>query len=126
MPAYRDTVIRLIKERTGEALMNGSIDDAAIITQECLSNATNTVRILSNKLNPDCYARESVRNAATCFLADPDHRLHILIEASLWDERNNFEWGKHPFLRDLKVFANGNNDEDRRLSVRLVPKAQAE
>jgi hypothetical protein len=123
--SYRDKVVRLITARTGEALMNGSIDDATIITQEAFNYAGSTVRILSNRLSPDCYARESVRNAAKFFLADPDHKLRILIESPLWDVNNNFEWHNHPLLQDIKEFAKG-DDEARRLAVRLVPKAQAQ
>lgn len=123
---YRDKVVRLINERKGEPLMNGSIDDAAIITQEALSHAKDTVRILSHQLNPDCYAREAVRNAAKYFLADPDHKLRILIEASLWDVNSNFEWSKHPLIKDLLEFATGEDPNTRRLAIRLVPKAWVE
>jgi hypothetical protein len=126
MSEYKDTVVRLIRERTGEPLLNGTIDDAAVITQEAFNHATKDVRILSNRLNADCYARESVRNAARTFLATPDHKLRILIESSLWDESNKFEWEKHPFIADLKEHLHGHDGTSGRLEVRLVPKSWAQ
>jgi hypothetical protein len=114
---YRDRVARLIRERTGEALLNGTLDHAAAITQEAFASAEQQVRILSNRLSPDCYAREGVRNAAKFFLADTNHKLRILVESSLWDSGSNFNWSQHPLISDLLPFA-----ASGRLEMKAVPR----
>jgi hypothetical protein len=113
---YREKVREAILRRDGVPLLNGDVDHASIVVQEVLSNAKNRVRILSHRLDPDCYAKEAVRNAAAFFLADPDHSLEVLIEAYLWDDNNNFQWDKHPLISDLKKCDN------KQVQVRLVPK----
>lgn len=118
---YRDRVARLIRERTGEPLLNGSLDHAAAITQEAFASAEDQIRILSNRLSPDCYAREGVRNAAKFFLADGNHRLRILVESALWDTGSNFNWSQHPLIADLLPFV-----ESKRLQMKAVPREWAD
>ena len=120
---YREQVRDAIARRTGEALLNGSIDHAAVIVQETFSSAKKSIRLLSSKLDAECYGRLSVRNAAQVFLADPDHSAEILVESSLSDDNDNFEWAKHPFLSDLAPFG---SDGLKRLQVRTVPKEWVE
>lgn len=123
MVSYREQVRDAIARRTGEALLNGSVDHAAVIVQETFGNAKNCMRILSSKLDAECYGRESVRNAARVFLADPEHRARFLVESPLWDEGENFEWEWHPFISDIRSFANLKTTKgDMRFEFRAVPK----
>src|SRR5689334_15963734 len=113
---YRETVRAAIRARTGTPILNGSFEHTGIITQEMIGHAEHNIRILTNRLDTDCYGREAVRNAARSFLADPDHRMEILIETGLWDN-GNYQWRQHPFFRDLLEFAVGENP---RLTARAV------
>ncbi|MGA3305348.1 MAG: hypothetical protein ABSC26_04990 [Stellaceae bacterium] len=119
---YRDEVREAILLRDGEALINGSIEHAGIITQEALINAQDSVRILSYRLDPDCYADEAVLNAADYFLANPSHHLKILIEAGLWND-GNYDWTRHPLIHKLHQSLTQQNPN---FEIRLVPKALAE
>lgn len=118
---YRERVRSLIARRTGEPITNGSHDHAAILTEEAFNSARSEVRLLCTRLDPNCFGRTEVRNAARFFLADPDHKARILLEAAIWDEHNNFEWQNHPFLKDLQDFAIEREDCPARLELRLVP-----
>src|SRR4051794_303128 len=98
---YRDEVREAIRNRDGSAVFNGSVEHASIIAQEAFTHAKDSVRILTFKLDPDCYAQEPVLNAAQFFLADPSHKLQILIETELWDQKKQYKWAEHPLLKGL-------------------------
>jgi hypothetical protein len=112
---YHDRVRTAIRERTGKPILNGNLDHAAIIVQEAFSNAQASIRLLSSRLDPACYAQRGVVEAAKVFLADKDHKAEILLESEMWDPKNNFQWGKHPMLAELRDFWD-------RIEIRLVPK----
>jgi hypothetical protein len=114
MQEYHEEVREAILRRNGKPILNGTIDHAAVIVQESFNNAKNRVRILSSRLDPSCYAKNSVADAAKTFLADPDHKAEILVEPSLWDADDNFEWGKHPLVAAL-------SDYKDRFEIRIVP-----
>lgn len=119
LPEYHQKVRDAILQRTGEPLLNGTVEHATFITQEAFSSAQSKIQILSSRLDVACYAQPNVINAAKAFLADPDHELKILIEAELWDSNKNFDWSKHPLVAALKDYWAG-------LKIRLVPKESTE
>lgn len=125
---YRQLVSRVIRERTGTPIVNGSADHAAVIIQECFNNARGHIRLLSNRLDPDCYADDAVRNSVQAFLAHPAHRLDILVESGQWDPNNEYQWELHPFVRTILPFATRNQGDNRPPQVRLniVPAALSE
>lgn len=122
---YRDLVRAAMARRSGETILNSSINHAAVITLEAFSCASKSINILTHKLDASCYA-DAVRAAAGAFLADPDHHCKILIEAPLWDADGNFEWEKHPFIVSLSQFTKSDGDKPARLEIRLVPKEWAQ
>lgn len=122
---YRDLVRAAMVRRTGETILNSSINHAAVITQEAFSCAAKSISILTHKLDASCYA-DGVRAAASAFLADPDHHCKILIEAPLWDPEGNFEWDKHPFIAHLSEHTKAKLDRSPRLEVRIVPRDTTE
>lgn len=119
---YRERVRALIEARDGTPILNGSHEHAAVLTQEAFSHASTEIRILCTRLDPDCYGREDVRNAARFFLADRDHKARVLIEEALWNPEENFEWYQHPFVRDLAAFASSHDGSEPRLQMKRVPK----
>lgn len=124
LDVYREQVREAILRRNGAPLLNSTVDHAAVIVQESFCNAQHSIKLLSYRLDPDCYARASVINDAKFFLADPNHKAEILVESSLWDSDNNYRWNNHPFIEPLKEFIFPN--EDRGVKIRSVPKEWAE
>jgi hypothetical protein len=122
---YRELVSRVIRERTGVPIVNGSADHASVIVQECFNNANDHIRLLSNRLDPDCYASEGVRNSVKMFLAHPAHRLEILVEGAMWDPEGRFAWEKHPFVETLVPFAQNDhgNNQPPQVQLKIVPEA---
>lgn len=120
---YQEVVRSAILNRTGSPLLNGSVDHAAMITQEAFNNAKTSVRILSHKLHPDCYGKAGVLNAVKYFLADESHKVDILVESSLWDPANTFPWESHPLLGEI---AASNRDMSGQVRVSRVPLKWAE
>lgn len=116
---YCEQVKDAILKRSGAVILNSSIDHAAIIAQEMFNNAKESVRLLTHKLDPDCYARTSVQNSITSFLASPDHRLQILVESGLWDPENRYDWNKHPLLKHF--ISSSGTDYSQQLEIRRVP-----
>lgn len=113
---YRERVREAISLRNGVPILNGSINHAGIIVAEAFLAAHHKVCLLSHRLDQGCYD-ESVRNAAAYFLADPDHKARILIESSIDDENNNYQWNKHPFIKAFEDYLK----EGDRLEIRIVP-----
>jgi len=120
---YQEVVRAAILNRTGSPLLNGSVDHAAMITQEAFNNAKQSIRILSHKLDPDCYGKPGLLNAAKYFLADESHTVDILIESSLWDPANEFPWETHPFL---EAISHSKRNLSKQVKIRRVPLKWAE
>jgi hypothetical protein len=119
LETYREQVRLAIARRDGKPLLNGSSDHAAIIIQEAFRSAKQTVRVLTSKLSPECYAVPEVCTSAKNFFLDNDHRAQILIEAP----KEKIDWKNHPFITELYQFM---VEPDRRLEIRLVPKSVSE
>lgn len=80
MNNYRAQIDRAIYEATGDVVMNGSTDHAAVIIERIFANATNSVRILSRRLDPRVFGTNEVLEQARVFTADPDRKISILVE----------------------------------------------
>jgi hypothetical protein len=113
LEAYRERVRHQIMRRTGEPILNGSVDHAAILCQEIFLAGENEILILSNRLDEACFGREGVRNAAKILLGDPDKRMRVLVEWDLWDPNQNFDWSEHPFVESLLHFWSPDTDVPR-------------
>lgn len=107
MEAYRDRVEKLARQRKGEPIYNGSYDHAAIIVENMFAHARDRMSILSGGLNARVYGPKEVIEQAKLFLADPRHKLQILVEDP------KVLTTEHPFLE--KFWDNEN------VEVRVVP-----
>ena len=91
---YRQEIKRLIAERNGEAIYNGSADHAAVIVEGLFSAARQKVRLLTGDLNARVYGVRGVVDRASQFLGHSDHQLEVLVE----------EWNaspSHPLLEEI-------------------------
>jgi hypothetical protein len=91
---YREEVKRLVAERNGEAIYNGSADHAAVIVENLFIAAKEKVRLLTGDLNARVYGTRGVVERAQQFLGHSDHQLDVLVE----------EWTvsrSHPLLEGI-------------------------
>jgi hypothetical protein len=86
---YREKVDRLIRSRTGEPILNGSIDHAAILVERMFAHANIRMWILSEGLNARVYGRNTNIEQAKLFLSNPQHEVRVLIETSSEELRDN-------------------------------------
>jgi len=98
---YRDVIHAAIKQRTGSILLASTTDHISSLLCEVFVAANLRIRILTERLPPEIFARASVCDAAQFYLADPQHHLDVLVEADLWDPGRNFLWKAHPFFQRL-------------------------
>lgn len=54
LDAYRDQVQCIAADRSGGAIVNGSLNSAAIVVEALFSIARENVTILTGKLSPEC------------------------------------------------------------------------
>lgn len=89
---YKVKVLKSIAVRDGKAIYNGSVEHAAVLTECAFLTATNTISILTNKLDKEAYGRPEVISAAASFLDNSEHKLKVLIESpeSMSDSENDF------------------------------------
>lgn len=107
---YRDKIDRLISEATGEVILNGSHDHAAVVIEKMFDRAKSTVRILTRKFDPRIYCVSQTVEAAKRMLGDRSRSIHILIEELAATNQHD-----NPYFCDL---ANYNN-----LVLKEVPEA---
>lgn len=105
--AYRAKIDRLIREMSGEVVLNGSHGHAAIILERMFANAKEKVRILSRTLDPRIYGTPETVAHADLFLGLPNREARVLIEEPAGLDSD------HPFLGRLRRHKN--------LQVRVVP-----
>ena len=91
---YREEVERLVAERSGEAIYNGSADHAAVIVENVFIAARNKVRLLTGDLNARVYGARNVVTRAQQFLGHTDHELEVLVEE--WNANRS-----HPLLEEI-------------------------
>ncbi len=101
LQTYRARVDRMIRERTGKPIFNGSLDHAAIIIERMFAHAKHEMRILTHNLHPRAYAPDETLEQAGLFLAESDKTLQILLESV-----DPIELRIHPFLRRFGRFPN--------------------
>lgn len=113
--SYHEQVREAIARRSGEPLLNSTLDHASLIVQEALSAGDDHVHILSSRLDTSCYAKPGLIAAAKAFLAGKNHHLRILVEAQ------DFEWVEHPLINELRD--QKGDAEHGGLWLRVVPTA---
>ena len=77
---YRERVRSAAEAKTGEPVYNGSLAHAAVLAETMFGYAQNEILILSGELNPRVYGRADVVEQARLFLADPEHKVRVLVE----------------------------------------------
>lgn len=80
MNSYRAKVKNAASLKNGEPIFNESISHAAILVEELVGSANEQVKILTGELNPRVFASEDVMEQFRLFLADPEHKVRILVE----------------------------------------------
>jgi hypothetical protein len=76
---YRNLVRQAIRNADGKPVFNGSCEHASILMSEMFTAADKQMRILSEKLLPECYNSDAVRSAFTDFL-DRGGNVRIVVE----------------------------------------------
>ena len=90
---YRQQIDRLIWEKTGEIVLNGSHDHAAVIIERMLANAKADVAIMARRFDRRIYGTPETIKQANLYLEDPERRLEILVE-----EGDAATLSAHPFV----------------------------
>ncbi|MER9216018.1 hypothetical protein NKI54_28905 [Mesorhizobium sp. M0663] len=110
MNAYRARLRLAAALRDGKPIYNGSQDHASAIVEAMFEHANESVSILSGKLNPRVYGQSEVIEQASLFLAEPDHKLRVLVE-----DGSESSIQDHPFFEKFIAYKN--------VEVREVPAA---
>jgi hypothetical protein len=90
---YRLHIDRLMREMSGEIVLNGSYEHAAVIVERMFANARRCVNILSLRLDQRVYGTPETVQEAARFLRDSAHSARILVESL-----DTAELEKHPFI----------------------------
>lgn len=98
---YREKIDRLISESTGEVVLNGSHEHAAIIMERMFARAENSVKILTRKFDPRIYCAPKTVEAARQMLGDKSRFIQILIE-----EIDATNQKGSPYFEDFASFGN--------------------
>lgn len=77
---YREQVAKVMGGTQKDVVFNGTLEHACIVVEQAFIAAKSHIRILTDKLDCDCYGREGVRHAMRTFLGKPGTKLDILIE----------------------------------------------
>lgn len=105
---YRDKIDRVITEASGEIVLNGSHDHAAIIIERMFSRAKESVRILTAKFDPRIYCDQETISAARKMLGDNSRCIKVLIE-----EPDATSQTGNPYFEELASVGN--------LEIRVIP-----
>ncbi|MER8955792.1 hypothetical protein NKH98_24305 [Mesorhizobium sp. M0833] len=105
---YRAKIDRLIREMSGEVVLNGSHIHASIIIERMFARASSCIRILSRTFDPRIYGAPDTVAHANLFLGLPNRKAEVLIE-----EPHNLDTSNHPFFHSLVGHPN--------LQIRVVP-----
>jgi hypothetical protein len=108
---YRSHIDRLIREMTGETVLNGSSAHASIIIERMFANATASVAILSRGFDPRIYGSYEAIEQAELLLGDPNRSISILLENVEAETISS-----HPFVARLGAYLDRGN-----LSIRKLP-----
>jgi len=105
---YKDLVDRLARERSGETVLNGSAEHAAVINERMFTYAESTMDILSRRFDPRIYGTEELIEAARLFSGSPERKTRIALE-----QADAAEFVNHPFAKEFL-------DNDN-IQVRQIP-----
>lgn len=107
---YRTQIDRLIREESGEVVLNGSHAHAAIILERMFSNASQCMEIITRRFDPRIFGTAETIEQAELFLGVPNRACRILVE-----EINDDALATHPFWEANRRFAESGNLEIRRI-----------
>lgn len=108
---YRGHIDRVIREMSGETVLNGSHTHATILIERMFANAQCSMDILTRKFDPRVFGTSEAIEQAELFLGDQSRKMRILLE----EVDSNFE--SHPFVHRLRNFWAAGN-----LEIRALPK----
>lgn len=80
---YREHIDQMIREMSGELVLNGSHHHATIILERMLANARQRVSVLASRLDERIFGVPETIEQAERFVAQPSHELRILVEPSV-------------------------------------------
>lgn len=109
---YRGHIDRVIREMSGETVLNGSHSHATILIERMFANAEKSMDILTRKFDPRIFGTSEAIEQAELFLGDKERHSRVLLEEV--DETN---LSNHPFISKLKDFLKSGN-----LEIRVLPK----
>lgn len=99
--AYRSKIKRLLIERSGETVLNGSPEHASIINEQMFFSAERTVDILTRRFDPRVFGTNRLVEAAELFAGDKTRKARIVIE-----ETDELDLERHPLYKELKDYDN--------------------
>lgn len=106
---YREKIDRLITASTGDVVLNGTHDHAAIVLERMFARADKCVKILSEKIDPRIYSEPRTLEAAKRMLGARDRTIQVLVE-----DLEATPVSRNPFFALA--------DEASNLEIRQVPK----
>jgi hypothetical protein len=113
---YRNHIDRVIREMSGETVLNGSHAHATILIERMFANASQSIEVLTRKFDPRIFGTSEVIEQAELFLGDKDRRAKILLE-----EVDEELLEVHPFSEKLKKYREQGN-----LEIKVLPPSYAE
>lgn len=94
LETYTETILRMMRERKGTPVLNGSPDHAAVIIENLFHVAHHDICLLSGDLNSRVYGTAGVVQRAREFLGHSDHRLRVLLEKDTFSNT-------HPLVEEM-------------------------
>lgn len=98
---YKRQIKSAAKTRDGSPVYNGSVEHASILAEAMFEHANQYVSVLSESLNARVYGGDDVMEQAELFLADPDHRVRVVVEDGSEANRRG-----HPFFEKFSSYPN--------------------
>jgi hypothetical protein len=112
---YRGHIDRVIREMTGETVLNGSHSHATILIERMFANAEHSMDILTRKFDPRVFGTSEAIEQAELFLGDSDRKARVLLE-----EVDESHLSSHPFIQKLRGFWGPGNLEIKVLPTHLA------
>ncbi|MEM6381554.1 MAG: hypothetical protein AAF739_02680 [Pseudomonadota bacterium] len=98
---YKQKIDRMIRESTGEIILNGTHEHAAIILERMFAHASESVRILTRKFDPRTYCVPETVAAARSMLTDRKLSIMVLVE-----EIDSINSEHNPYLGEFRKLEN--------------------
>ncbi|ADG11400.1 hypothetical protein B7G68_15150 [Caulobacter segnis] len=77
---YRAEIAKVMSGESSDVVFNGTLEHACIVIEEAFEAARSHVRILTNRLDCNCYDRDTIVDSMRRFLDRPGMRLDVLVE----------------------------------------------